>query len=355
MSSPGAEDQRKAQADFYAGLEQLYLLPNWAREAESQVAHGPHAAAVPWLWKWSEVRPNILRTVSLVTPEDVERRAIGLINPRLRELGRRGATPTLTAAVQLIMPGEVAVSHHHTPAALRVIMEGKGAYTAVDGERCWMEPGDLILTPAWTFHDHKHEGEGPMIWLDGLDVPLIRSIDSNFFERYPGQRQQALTQPDSASTRRFASAGLRPAAFKWDKPYSPLTRYPWERTEQALQAMIEKEATPFDDLYLEYVNPLTGAAVMPSMGCYAQRLRPGVQTRSHRHNASAVYYVCRGSGYTTIEGKRFEWCQGDVLALPGWHWHAHANGSTTEDAYLISFTDEPLLKYLGIFREQSGE
>jgi gentisate 1,2-dioxygenase len=133
MSSTDAEDQRKAQADFYAELEQLYLLPNWAREAESQGASGPHAAAIPWLWKWSEVKPKILRTVSLVTPEDVERRAIGLINPRLRELGRRGATPTLTAAVQLIMPGEVAVSHHHTPAALRVIMEGKGAYTALDG------------------------------------------------------------------------------------------------------------------------------------------------------------------------------------------------------------------------------
>lgn len=354
-SMVSADGSTTQHADFYQKLDQLHLLHHWAEESETRRAQSPHATAIPWLWKWSEVRPQILRAVDLVSPENVERRVLGLVNSKLRELGKSGATPTLTAALQLIMPGEVAISHHHTPAALRVIIEGRGAYTAVDGERCWMEPGDLILTPAWTYHDHKHEGKGPMIWLDGLDVPLIRSVDSNFFERYTGQKQQPITHPDGASTRRFVSAGLRPAAFKWDKTYSPLTHYPWERTERALQAMVEEEASLFDDIYLEYVNPLTGAAVMPSIGCYAQRLRPGVQTRSHRHSSSAVYCIFRGSGYTVIEGERFEWSQGDVLALPGWCWHAHSNGSETTDAYLISFTDEPLLKYLGIHREQGGE
>jgi gentisate 1,2-dioxygenase len=270
MNSTSAKDQSATQpGEFYDNLKQLHLLQHWAEENEAERAREPHASAVPWLWKWAEVRPQIMRAVDVVNPENVERRVLGFINPRLREQGKRGATPTLTAAVQLIMPGEVAVAHHHTPAALRIIMEGKGAYSAVDGERCWMEPGDLILTPSWSYHDHKHEGEGPMIWLDGLDVPLIRSIDSSFFERYPGSRQQALTQPDGASTRRFAFAGLQPAAFKWENRYSPLTHYPWQRTEQALRAMIDEEASPFDDLYLEYINPLNGAAVMPSMGCYA--------------------------------------------------------------------------------------
>lgn len=343
-------ETHSTEEDFYTEVKRSCLAPLWLQRGSK-----PYQSVVPHLWKWSEIRPKILRAVDATSTVDAERRVLGLVNPSFIDSGKFATTPTLIAAIQIIMPGEVAVAHHHTAAALRIIMEGKGGYTVTDGEQCWMEPGDLILTPSWTFHDHAHQGEGPMIWLDGLDAPLMGALDARFFERFPEERQQPITQPDDASTRRFAAAGLRPAAYRWDKPYSPLTKYPWQHTVEALNKMGESEATPFDDLYLEFINPHTGGPVMPTIGAYAQKLRAGTYTKSHRHIPSVVYYIFRGSGVTKIEGERFSWSAGDILVLPGWHWHEHSNSSKSEDAILLSFTDEPVLRSLGIYREESRQ
>ncbi|HEX9880845.1 MAG TPA: cupin domain-containing protein [Candidatus Binatia bacterium] len=336
--------------DFYENVQRLNLYPLWRMQM-----FPPHKRAVPYLWKWPVVREQILRAADQVGTEDVERRVLGLSNPGLQGGRHFAATPNLVAAIQLIVPGETAVAHHHTPAALRIILEGKGAYTCTNGERLWMEPGDLILTPAWTYHDHENKGKGPMIWLDGLDASLIDAMDTFFFSRYPQQRQQPVTQPDEASTHRFAVPGMRPAEYRWDKPYSPLTKYPWRKTLEALDALLESEASAFDDLLLEFYNPHTGGPVLPSMGCCAQKLRPGIHTRRHRHSSAAVYHAFRGSGITLVEGKPLEWSAGDIFALPGWHWHEHINASKKDPAVLLSYTDRPLLKALGIHMEEQQD
>ena len=337
-------------AAFYDEVKRLHLRPLWL-----QGGHAPHKLAVPYLWKWPQVREEMLRAADVVSTENVERRVLGLINPGLEESGRFATTPNLVAAIQLIMPGETALAHHHTPAALRIIIEGEGAYTCTDGERCWMEPGDLILTPAWSYHDHKNEAKGPMIWLDGLDVPLIGAMDTFFFELYPGKRSQPIAQPDEVSMKRFPAPGMRQAGFQWNKAYSPLTKYSWRNTVQALSQMSDADASPYDDFRLEYFNPHTGGPVMPTIGCYAQKLRCGTRTKRHRHSSAAICYVFRGSGQTVVEEQRFDWSTGDILAIPGWHWHEHVNSSPTEEAILISYTDEPLLKSLGIHLEEHGE
>jgi gentisate 1,2-dioxygenase len=333
---------------FYEDVARLHLSPLWLREG-----HPPHKRAVPYLWAWAQVREQMLRAAEVVGTDKVERRVLGLTNPGLKQAGHFATTPNLVAAIQLILPGESALAHHHTPAALRIIIEGEGAYTCTDGERLWMEPGDLILTPAWSFHDHKNEGNGPMMWLDGLDVPLIDAMDTLFFELHSGKRTQPFTQSDEASMARFAAPGMRPADFSWEKTYSPLTKYPWRKMVHALDAMRESDASPYDDLRLEYFNPHTGGAVMPTIGCYAQKLRAGTHTQKHRHNNATIYYVFRGAGYTVIEDQRFEWSERDVLVVPGWHWHEHVNPSR-DAAILISYTDEPLLKKLGIHREEGN-
>lgn len=336
---------------FYEDVKRLHLSPLWLRQGQP-----PHKRALPWLWKWPKVREQMMRAADVVSTEHVERRVLGLINPGLETAGRFATTPNLVGAIQLIMPGESAVAHHHTPAALRIIIEGEGAFTCTDGERCWMEPGDLILTPAWSYHDHKNEGKGPMMWLDGLDVPLIDSMDSFFFEMFPDKKAQPVAGPDQFSMSRFPASGMRLAGFHWDKRYSPLTKYPWKDMVGALNAMVDADATPYDDLRLEYFNPHTGGPVMPTIGCHAQRLRPGFHAQTHRHNSAALYYVFRGSGSTIIEGRRFEWSESDILVVPGWHWHEHINDSKQQDAVLISYTDEPLLKSLGIhFEEPAAE
>jgi len=170
-----------------------------------------------------------MRAAEIVSTENVERRVLGLTNPGLKKTGHFATTPNLVGRDPTdssrrnrfsASPHTGGAAHHH---------RGEGAYTCTNGERCWMEPGDLILTPAWSYHDHKNEGNGPMLWLDGLDVPLIDAMDTIFFELYPGKRSQVLTQPDQASMARFAAPGMRPANFSWDKSYSPLTKYPGKK------------------------------------------------------------------------------------------------------------------------------
>jgi gentisate 1,2-dioxygenase len=346
-SAPTHRESIDPQA-FYDEVARLNLSPLWLREG-----HPPHKRAVPWLWQWPVVREQMLRAAEVVSTENVERRVLGLTNPGLKKTGHFATTPNLVAAIQLILPGETALAHHHTPAALRIIIEGEGAYTCTNGERCWMEPGDLILTPAWSYHDHKNEGNGPMLWLDGLDVPLIDAMDTIFFELYPGKRTQPHTQADQASMARFAAPGMRPANFSWDKNYSPLTKYPWKNMVQALDGMLASDASPYDDLRLEYFNPHTGGPVMPTIACYAQKLRAGAHTQKHRHNNATIYHVFRGSGYTVIDEQRLDWSERDVFVIPGWHWHEHVNLSASADAVLISYTDEPLLRTLGILREEN--
>ncbi len=223
-----------------------------------------------------------------------------LLNPGLA--GKAATTPTLFAGMQLILPGKVVPAHRHSPSAVRVIVEGRGGHTSVNGERCTMEPGDLIITPAWSWHDHGNDTSEPMIWLDGLDLPTITALDAIFVE-HPPDDDSGRMQPDDMSTMLYHQPGLRPAATQPSTTFSPLLNYKWTRTAAALTALPESAATPYDDLLLDYVNPYTGGPILPTMGCTAQYLRPGVHTQAHRHASSSVYLVVEGEGFSP----KFPW------------------------------------------------
>src|ERR671936_1943425 len=189
-------------------LKPLSLAPLWT-QYRAMLTPTPQGKARPYLWRYADLRPHLLRSGELVSTREAERRVLMLMNPGLE--GQAAATSTLFAGMQLILPGEIAPAHRHSPSALRVIVEGLGAYTAVDGERCLMEPGDLILTPSWSWHDHGNETTEPMVWLDGLDVPLVRgALQAAFFEPYPGDKQP-VTRPEAASVRQFGAGSLQPA------------------------------------------------------------------------------------------------------------------------------------------------
>jgi len=253
--------------------------------------------------------------------------------------------------VQVLLPGEVARAHRHSPTAIRFIIEGSGAYTAVDGERVYMEPGDLILTPSWAWHDHGNETKDRVVWMDGLDIPLIQSLEAMFFQFYSAQQVPA-TRPANASKQLHGHAHLSPTWVKEKPQSSPLLLYSWDRTWEALRALREHEGSSFDGIALEYRHPQTGGPVMPTMACWAQMLRPGEGTKAHRHTGSAVYHVVQGEGVTVIDGKRFVWSKGDIIALPPWALHEHANTSGKEDAVLFSIQDTPVLQALGLYYEE---
>jgi gentisate 1,2-dioxygenase len=265
-----------------------------------------------------------------------------------------GATNTLIANIQIVGPGEIARAHRHTPSALRLIIESKGGYTVVNGEPVTMLPGDLVLTPNWTWHDHANDTDEPMIWLDGLDAPLVNLLETRFQEEYPEETQRSREEMD-LSQMKYGAGSLRPAWEEASPDYSPQMRYPWDQTKAALDRLAATtEGSANDGVMLEYSNPVTGGPVMATIGCYVQLLRPGTRTKAHRHTPCTVYHVIQGQGSTIVDGVRLDWEDRDIFTIPGWAVHEHVNESATQPAYLFSFTDEPVFRALKLYREQQG-
>ena len=335
------------EQDFHDRMHAAQMYGLW--ELASQMTRHPEPTAIPHMWKSSLIEAMV-RESGEVVPVGEERRALQLFNPGLD--GRWATTNTLIAAVQLLLPGEVARAHRHSPTAIRFIMEGEGAYTAVDGERVYMAPGDLVLTPSWAWHDHGNETDRPVVWMDGLDVPLVQFLNSMFFQMHDA-REFPLSKPNNASARLHGHAGVSPTWVKERPRSSPLLLYAWEKTWNSLQALRDADGDAHDGIALEYTHPQTGGSVLPTMGCWIQMLRPGERLRAHRHTGSAVYYVAQGTGETIVDGCRFAWGKGDILALPSWALHEHVNVSARDAAVLFSIQDRPVLEALGLYREEA--
>jgi gentisate 1,2-dioxygenase len=217
-----------------------------------------------------------------------------------------------------------------------------------------MRPGDMVLTPNWAWHDHGNESDGPMIWLDGLDIPLVNKLDVPFFET-PGEDRQELTEADDASMHAYALGRLNPGWKTWDKRYAPIVNYPWAQTERVLaETARDTDGSPADGVLFRYTNPLDGGPPLPTMGCSVQLLKPGTHTDAHRHTSSAVYHVVRGHGRSIVDGVELAWGPRDTFAVPGWAVHEHVNAGDG-DAVLFSFTDEPVLRALDLYREAPAE
>ncbi|MBI3329177.1 MAG: cupin domain-containing protein [Nitrospinae bacterium] len=342
LSSATAAD---ALQEFVGAVERAHLDAPWAGPVMS---HEPKPRVIPFRWRWADIEPLLMRAGELVTPDrGVERRILRLANPGVPG---KTSTHTLSTAVQLLLPGECAPAHRHSPTAIRFIMQGNGAYTTVEGEKCPMEPGDLVLTPSWTWHDHGSEGSVPMIWMDGLDIPLIRSLETMFYEAFPDDRQP-VSKALGDSARRYGAGGLKPTWAKSRSDLPPLVHYKWEQTHAALRRLAEIDASPFDDVAMEYTNPATGGSALRTIACWIQLIRPGVHTQAHRQTSSAVYHAFAGEGFSVIEGQRFDWRQGDFFAVPPWAWHEHANEGSGE-AILFSIQDTPVFEALGLYREE---
>ena len=335
-----------AMQDFLGAVERAHLDAPWSAPLMS---HEPKARVVPFVWRWADIQPLIMRAGELVTPDRaVERRILRLANPGVPE---KTSTHTLSTAVQLILPGECAPAHRHSPTAIRFIIQGDGAYTTVEGEKCPMQPGDLVLTPSWTWHDHGSESAGPVVWMDGLDTPLIRSLQTMFYEPYPNDRQP-VSKGVGDSLRRYGAGGLKPARATSRPDLPPIVHYPWEETHAALRRLADVDASPFDDVAMEYISPTTGGSALRTIGCWIQLIRPGIRTQAHRQTSSAVYHVFAGKGYSVVDGQRLDWGKGDFFVVPPWSWHEHAN-EEGEEAVLFSIQDAPVFEALGLYREEA--
>jgi len=312
----------------------------------------PVSQSVPVVWRYKELRDDVLRSLKLVTPEKAGRRVVYLSNPGRRDV--TAAVGWIYAGLQVMNPGENATAHRHSASAIRFIMEGEGAYTVVDGHKMTLGKNDFVLTPNGTWHEHAVEPDGSTcIWQDGLDIPFVNAMEANFFEVHP-DLTEAVAYPIDDMTKTWGNAGLTPVNGEWNKGYSPMFKYEWEPTYEALTKYAAcTEGSPFDGVLMEYVNPATNGPVMQTMGASMQMLRPGEHTKSHRHTGSFLYHVAKGSGHSIINGDRYEWCEKDIFCVPSWAWHEHANGSESENAVLFCLSDLPVMRKLGLYREQA--
>src|SRR5512141_1962110 len=287
---------------LYSDMAPLNLTPLW-EVLHSLVPPHPASPCVPALWTYESVRPFLMRAGQAITAEEAVRRVLILENPALR--GQSAVTQSLYAGLQLILPGEVAPSHRHTQSALRFIVEGSGAYTAVDGERTTMRPGDFIITPSWTWHDHGNESDVPVVWLDGLDIPMVRFFDAGFAEN-DVSRSQKVTRNAGHSGAKF---GANMLPLTGASPYgatSPIFSYPYARSREALDRLArDGDLDPWHGVKLRYVNPVTGGWTMPTIGTCLQLVPKGFATRPYRSTDGTVYSVVEGHGTATIGNAQF--------------------------------------------------
>jgi gentisate 1,2-dioxygenase len=314
-----------------------HVRPLW----ESPVAHKSRdGGPKPHLWQWRQLRSFIDEAMRVTSPAAVERRVLSLIDPE-SDSPAAGTTTNLSAALQVLLPGESARPHRHTMNAIRFVIEGNGAHTIVDGKSCLMEEGDLVITPGWTWHEHVHNGSGPIVWMDALDAPLHRYLGTDMFE--PGPAHDLPEYPEDAA---FAVANIVPEGN--GRPYSPVFRYPWAHAAAAVSAAPRGRDGA---RRVHYINPMSGGSAMPLLDCYLIQI-DRTETVPFRATSNAVCHVVEGRGVSRVGDDTIRWSAKDIFSLPHGNWITHA--AETEKATIFLVTDRDALRRLDLLKEQYG-
>lgn len=288
----------------------------------------PRPYAKPYIWRWHDIRRLLWRAGEMRGIDgEAGRRTVRLCTPGHSQ---KWTTPTIHASVQLVKPGEIAEAHRHSMGAFRFVLEGRGGYTTVEGEKLVMEPGDLILTPGWSYHDHGHEGDVPTIWIDVHDYPLTNYLGGLFYEPY-GVLQQPVRNSQTKPS---------PFVFKGRDSLA------------ALNAKGEEARDPALGVTLDYLERGGASSTLPTMTCRLHRFAAGEKTDRLRQTAHVIYHVVAGSGRTRAGDVTLDWTPGDIFVVPGWTWHDHECGDG--QAILFSVSDEPVLKQFGLLRRETA-
>jgi gentisate 1,2-dioxygenase len=339
MAAPAA----KQPSDFVAQLEAANLHPLWDRFRKLTPVK-PNAKDPPFLWRWKDIERFAERSVNEVPIDDVERRALILVNPAFG--GETVTTNNLIAAFTVLDPGDRARPHRHTFAAIRFATRADGAATIVNGRRCDMKAGDLILTPPWCWHGHINESDHRIVWFDAANIPLIRDLDANFFE--PGDpTANQFWQVDEGDEKLWAEPGIVGVDLERAAAHSPKYRYAGEATRRLLGAL---PAGPDGARTARYTNPVTGDAVMPALDLYAVRLAKSQATRPRRTTCNMICLVVSGEGRSTVGEHTFDWSQHDVFSIPHWNFASHQAKGGDADLFVVS--DRVAFDRLGLLREE---
>jgi gentisate 1,2-dioxygenase len=325
----------------------------------------PTKTVAPHVWRWRDYYPMLQRAASLLDVDRTFRRSFMFSNPAL--FPKAFMTSTLDGACSLYNPGERANVHRHTPSASRLGLKGVGGFSTVEGEKCEMGKGDLVLTPAGNWHDFGNESDAQALFMDVVNDPLCLALGASFYETdyyepdpadstvRVAKKLQTVTHPLNRSEKLYSIGGLLPKHVRntrgWNPTASPMYVYRFDQVREALERIREDYTQPHEGVVIEYVNPVTGEAAMPTMSFSMQLLRPGEITAPTRSTGSSVNCIVEGTGSSEVGDKLLEWEPNDVFVIPQWTWYQHRNLSD-EDAFVYSVSDEATMRKLGLYRSQ---
>jgi gentisate 1,2-dioxygenase len=341
---PGPKHNIEAmRQDYYARIAKHGMTPLW-KVMGTLFRDEPLSRCAPAVWHFDDVKSLVMESGGLITTEEAKRRVLILENPALR--GESRVTNTLFAGIQMIMPGEIAPAHRHVSSAIRFVLDGEGAYTAVEGEKAFMSPGDFVITANWAPHDHGNPSKNPMLWLDVLDMPAINFYETSFGEDFESPTQAAKRQDgDSLS---FYGSGVLPDGTAATKR-TPIINYTYARTRPIIERMLAAgDVDKSHGARVRYANPSTGGPVLPTMGANLAMLPKGFRGEPYRATDSTVFVCAEGRGTTTVDGHVLEWGPRDVFVVPSWKRYAH---QAAEQSVLFSISDRPAQEALGIWRD----
>jgi len=329
--------------EYYERIAKRNMTPLW-KVMNSIVTKEPKTRCQPVVWHYDDVKSLVMESGGLITTEEAKRRVLILENPALH--GESKATNTLFAGIQMILPGEVAPAHRHVSAAIRFVLDGEGAYTAVEGEKAFMSPGDLVITANWAPHDHGNPSKKPMLWLDVLDFPAVNFFETSFAESFAAPTQDT-TRKDGDSLSFYGSGVLPDGTPAMNR--SPVINYTYARTRPIVERMMQ--AGDIDRRHgarVRYANPVTGGPVLPTMGAWLAMLPKGFKGEPYRATDGTIFVCVEGEGTTEVDGEVLEWGHNDVFVVPPWKRYRH---SAPKESVLFSISDRPAQKALGIWRE----
>jgi len=329
--------------DYRQSLTAQNLVPLWPSLRAVLPPGKPQPHTRPTYWSYEALKPLLLRAGELTPIEKAERRVLVLANPG-HGLEKMQASAAIYMGMQLLLPGEWAPAHRHTPNAVRMVVEGEGAYTTVDGEKCPMSRGDLILTPTGLWHEHGHDGEQPVVWLDVLDLPLVYYMEASY--HVDGPRQEVKAQ---RGDRVYARGGVLPTpVFTRRGSRYPMLRYPWTETRAALEALAAEEPS-LEAVQVTYVNPESGEDTLNILGFYALMLKPGQTLKLPARSPAAIYHLIEGSAAAHIAGEHYTLAEADTCCAPGYTPVELRNESADRPAFLFIADESPLHRKLGVF------
>ncbi len=338
-----------AREEFYQRISKRDMAPLW-KVMSSVVTKEPVTRCVPHVWHYDDVKSLVMESGGLITAEEALRRVLVLENPALR--GESRATNTLFAGIQMILPGEVAPAHRHVSSAIRFVLDGEGAYTAVEGEKSFMSPGDFVITANWAPHDHGNPSEKPMLWLDVLDFPAVNFYEASFADYFDeNDKMQNTTRGDGDSLAFFGS-GVLPDGAPIELKRSPVINYTYARTRPILDRLRKTgDIDKSHGVRVRYANPINGGPVLPTMGANLALLPKGFKGEKYRATDGTIFVCTEGGGTTKVEDATLEWGPNDVFVVPPWKRYSH---QTTKDSVLFSISDQPAQVALGIWREDKN-